>query len=114
MAGPDSERAHFHRFAVALTADQVEHVKEKRTLLRTWFGNGKSVPVKNDVKTVVEAFFRAKKELPAAAILFCLPLLVYRDWLHEGEMLRCDWVGGYRIYRDINLSSVDAALFMPL
>ena len=46
MAQPEPERAHLHFCALALTAEQAEHVQTTGTLLRTWFGDGRSVPVK--------------------------------------------------------------------
>ena len=39
----------FHRCSLALTAEQAEHVLATGTLLRSWFGDGRSVPVKNSL-----------------------------------------------------------------
>ena len=89
MAQPEPERAHLHFCALALTAEQAEHVQTTRTVLKDWFGDGRSVPVKNDLKTAVDAFMKANGEVPAKALQFCLPLLLYHEWVHEGEMQVC-------------------------
>ena len=54
----------FHRFSLARTAEQAEHVLATGILLRSWFGDGRSVLVKNSLETAVEAFVAARQEDP--------------------------------------------------
>ena len=107
MAQPEPERAHLHFCALALTAEQAEHVQTTRTVLKDWFGDGRSVPVKNNLETAVAAFVTANSEDPAKTILFYLPLPNYHDWVHKGYMQVCPWVKGYRVKRGIDLLMVD-------
>ena len=107
MAQPEPERAHLHFCALALTAEQAEHVQTTRTVLKDWFGDGRSVPVKNNLETAVAAFVTANGEDPAKTIVFYLPLAIYHDWVHKDYMQVCPWVNGYRIKGDIDLTAVD-------
>ena len=58
----------FHRFSLALTAEQAEHVLATGILLRSWFGDGRSVLVKNSLETAVEVFVAARQEDPARVV----------------------------------------------
>ena len=107
MAQPEKERTDLHHCALALTPEQAEHVRSRGTLLQAWFGNGWSVPVKNNIQTAVEAFMEANKEFPDKALQFRLPLPLYHKWMDEGKMQVCPWVNGYRIKGDIDLTAVD-------
>ena len=97
----------FHRCSLGLTAEQAEYVMGHGVVLRSWFGNGASVPVKNSLEQAVKAFVAAKEKEPAMLLLFCLPLRLYYKWMKQNQMTKCRWVGGYRIHGDIDVAGVD-------
>ena len=107
MAQAQAAHSHVHHCVIALTAEQGEHVQSTHTVLRTWFGNGTSVPVKANPETAVDAFVRAKNTHPEMVLEFNLPLAIYHDWVHNGYMQVCPWVAGYRVCGDIELNAVD-------
>ena len=77
-------------------------------VLMEWFGNGKSVPVKDSCEAANTAFQEANQgDLPRYILTFYLGPADYIGWVHDGTMVRVKHLNGYRIYRDVVLDDVD-------
>ena len=99
-----------HRCSVTLTAEQAQLVRASHMVRRAWFGDGKSVPVKNTLEASIKAYEESPMYNPHAptpeALLFFLPLGLFHEWMHGGVMKACPWVDGYRIAQDIDLTKM--------
>ena len=76
-------------------------------VLMEWFGNAKSVPVKDCTQAAVTAFQEANQgALPPHMLTFFLGLTDYHRWIHDGTMVRVKYQSGYRIYCNVPLNDV--------
>ena len=114
MASEDHSRSlvlpQSHRCSIAITDEQkyVIENSEIPMVLMEWFGNAKSVPVKDYSQAAVTAFQEANQNaLPPHMLTFYLGLTDYHHWIHDGTMVRVQRLSGYRIYRDVKLNDVD-------
>ena len=97
-----------HRCSLAINTAQKEQIEITSTVLKEWFGNGTSVPVKDTVEAAATKYYvQATKEAPDFVLTFFIPLRVYHKWIDQGIMTRVRHVYGYRIETDLNLNDLD-------
>ena len=112
-ASPDRSRSPLfrqgHQCWVALTDEQTADIETRGTLLKAWFGNGRSIPVKDTVDYAVDAFQKANSGAnPNWAVSFKLTFKMYCEWLRNHKMQAApEWIHGYRIKDDVALSDLD-------
>ena len=112
-ASPDRSRSPLlsqgHPCWVALTDEQKADIETSGTLPKAWFGDGRSIPVKDTVENAVDAFQKANSGAnPNWAVRFKLTFKMYYEWLHNHKMQAApEKIHGYRINDDIVLSDVD-------
>ena len=98
----------FHRCSVLLTKTQKEAVLQTSWILKAWFGNGQSVPLKDSVLAAQKSFDKSGSSEPAhVALFFKMPLTTFHEWIDAGTMWRVPHIEGYRVSVDIDLNLVD-------
>ena len=96
-----------HRCMIGITTAQKEQVEATNMVLKEWFGNGQSVPVKDHLAAAVKYYQEAKGDIPDFLLVFCIPAHIYYMWMNDGSMIRVKQVCGYRIKSDLNLNELD-------
>ena len=73
-----------------------------------WFGNGKSILVKDTLEEATRSFGKEPMDDSAyAALFFHIPLTTVHPWVQNCVLERTPHVGGYRIRVDINIKEID-------
>ena len=97
-----------HRCSLVLTESQKETLLRTGCLYKSWFGNGRSIPLKDNTQAAVDSFNAAfSTEQADVVLLFFMPLTIYHDWISSGQMVRIAHLSGYRVNTDIDLNVVD-------
>ena len=91
---PHAER---HRCSIGVTTSEKEEIEATKIIRKDWYGNGKSVPVKDSVDAALQAHVDATGEMPDYILTFNIPLGKYHKWTHDGTMIRVEYLSGYRI-----------------
>ena len=102
-----SPRPEKHRCSLGITTVQKEEIETTSIVRTEWFGNGKSVPVKDSVDAAIEAAIDANGELPDFVLTFFIPLRTFHKWIDDSTMTRVNYLSGYRVKSDLNLSELD-------
>ena len=77
---------------------------------RDWFGNGRSIPVKDSIQDALISFENKPAKIkgkPFRAVLFHIPLTTYHGWVDNDLMVKTPHVGGYRIFQNIHVKEID-------
>ena len=102
-----------HRCSIAISKEQKEEIQRTQIVPREWFGDRQDcVPVKTSITMAVTAWQQASRanrdQTPPFVLTFTLSLGRFHRWIDTEMMKKCPpRVGGYRIYRDVNLAEVD-------
>ena len=91
---------------VGITKAQKEHIDDTHMVLKEWFGNGKSVPVKDCLDAAIEYYQDAKGDIPDFVLVFSIPAPWYYKWIDTGIMIRVKRLCGDRIKSDLNLNEL--------